>query len=53
MAGLQASQGQISKSDGSASQMNNSALNKARVLHEQTRDGLNPEWNGNFARSRR
>ncbi len=52
MAGLQASQGQMSKSDGSASQNNNSGLNKARDLHYRTRDGLNPYWNLNFARSR-
>ena len=51
MAGLQASQGQVSKSDGSASQLNNSGLNKARDLHYRTRDGLNPFYNLNIARS--
>ena len=52
MAGLQASQGQVSKSDGSAAQNNNSALNKSRDLHIRTRDGLNPYYNLNLARSR-
>ena len=43
MAGLQGSQGQLSKSDGSAAQMNNTAYGRARTQHDRVRDGLNPE----------
>lgn len=52
MAGLQASQGQSSKSDGSAAQLNNNGLNKDVELHVRTRDGLNPNFNDNITRAR-
>jgi len=52
IAGLKASQGTLAKSDGSATQMNDSGFQKAQNLHQRTRDGLNPNWNGNIWRSR-
>ena len=52
MAGLQASQGSLAKSDGSAVQLNNSGFQKILAQHQRTRDGLNPQWNGNIWRSR-
>ena len=52
MAGLQYSQGQLSKSDGSATQLNNSGYAKVTDQHSRTRDGLNPDRNLNLSRSR-
>ena len=52
MAGLQASQGHIAMSDGSARQANNSDFQKAEAKHRTTRDGMNPHWNGNIWRAR-
>ena len=43
MAGLQGSQGQLAKSDGSSAQLNNTGYSRARDQHNRVRDGLNPE----------